>query len=425
MDAATTGGDRSYCSNDACTRSLRAEAVAETSGSVAAQAAELCRRAHGHSAAASFHKFVLFSVKGSVQGMDSEYVLRAMQLDEVCGWRPSCDACGEGGSECTWCGRFGGYCDTLTTAAAEYNLCQQAAWCADPSPCASAQSCESCGQLSNCGWCGNAGAKGICTEGVATGPTLGVCDAWLYGPDAHCDRQCTIHEQAPAASTRCDACAQEPACGYCHSPFHGGCVPGNTSMAEDGSCPTDNTQWVHHHSECYRVTGKLPEDVEPIVVGQQQNITLSLSEDGACYLGACAFAVLAVPLRAGRVANLRASLAVSPSDAHVAAYMSHRHVPSVAHHDAAAMPQRELPLLYPPLGASEAGYSLAAGFCQEVDADMVFVLLMLEEDSAASAVVIRLRMDEEDSGVVLEPADGARGELPDQQVRVLCVVCGV
>jgi hypothetical protein len=91
---------------------------------------------------------------------------------------------------------------------------------------------------------------------------------------------------------------------------------------------------------------------------------LSLSEDGACYLGACAFAVLAVPLRAGRVANLRASLAVSPSHANVAAYVSHRHVPTADDHDAAAMPQRQLPLLDPPLGEGEAGYSLAAGFCQ-------------------------------------------------------------
>ena len=58
---------------------------------------------------------------------------------------------------------------------------------------------------------------------------------------------------------------------------------------------------------------------------------------------------------------------------------------------------------------------------QEVDADMVFVLLMLEEDSAPSEVHVRLRMDEEDSGIVVEPADRARGKLPDQQVCVVCM----
>ena len=137
--------------------------------------------------------------------------MRAMELDGTCGWRPGCDACASGGRECTWCGRFGGYCDTLLTAAADYNLCQQAAWCADPSPCAAAASCESCGALPNCGWCGNAEEKGVCTEGVAAGPTLGVCDDWLYGPEAACDRQCTIHEEAAAALSRCDACAQASA----------------------------------------------------------------------------------------------------------------------------------------------------------------------------------------------------------------------
>jgi hypothetical protein len=54
-----------------------------------------------------------------------------------------------------------------------------------------------------------------------------------------------------------------------------------------------------------------------------------------------------------------------------------------------------------------------------VDAESVFVLLMLQQDSAASEVHVRLRVDEEDSGIVVEPADGARGELPDQQVCVL------
>jgi hypothetical protein len=59
-----------------------------------------------------------------------------------------------------------------------------------------------------------------------------------------------------------------------------------------------------------------------------------------------------------------------------------------------------------------------------VDAELVFVLLMLQEDSAASEVHVRLRVDEEDSGIVVEPVDGARGELPDQQVGVCSVCCG-
>ena len=233
---------------------------------------------------------------------------------------------------------------------------------------------------------------------------------------------------------------QEPACGYCHSSLgmRGGCLPGNATAAGDGSCPSDNMQWVHHDDECYRVTGKLPEDVEvrrsglmrfgvappsavgmkrgaarlglgwvwkqtrqdwsskcllggttrplaacgaatlccspppplslpfqqPVVVGEQHNVTLSLSEDGTCYLGSCAFSVLAVQLHAGRVVNLAASLAVWPAHAGVTAFLSHRHVPTREMHDGAAMRMDKLPLLDPPLGDHEAGYTLAAGVCQ-------------------------------------------------------------
>jgi len=73
--------------------------------------------------------------------------------------------------------------------------------------CALAQSCGKCTAIMNnttapiCGWCPSTWA---CLPGLATGPTQGHCDNWIYGPNCP---DCVVQSS-------CISCAKVPNCGW-------------------------------------------------------------------------------------------------------------------------------------------------------------------------------------------------------------------
>eukprot|EP00959_Pyramimonas_sp_CCMP1952_P376721 7890292-Pyramimonas_sp.AAC.2 len=68
------------------------------------------------------------------------------------------------------------------------------------------------------------------------------------------------------------------------------------------------TAWTVDDADCHRVRGQLPTDVPATPLGEETEVGLTLSRTGDCFLGACSFAVLAVPLEAGAPRNIKAQV---------------------------------------------------------------------------------------------------------------------
>lgn len=123
-------------------------------------------------------------------------------------------------------------------------------------------------------------------------------------------RRCAVHDGAKESG--CDACTQEPDCGFCYNFNSGLCLPGNTTSSEDGSCPGGKGSWTFEGDVC-----EAPEEEAAIALalGEQTYQKMKIGENLLCAVGPCMETAFKVALVNAQVLNIQATLAVLPQDA--------------------------------------------------------------------------------------------------------------
>lgn len=254
-------------------------------------------------------------------GRTSEYRMVAWGLDNDCGWRPSCQACSNAASMCSWCNTGGthGFCgakDIADISGFPQSTCRNS-YCPIADLCSGRSSCGDCTQIYGCGWCANAEHGGVCmsdTGSSSLGPPAGTCDAWLTNPNSDCAAACAVHD---IAKRPCAACALDAGCGYCQSSVAGGsCSAGTIAGAATGQCPHAGAKWAFGSVSACTTAGA--DDVNrntssavSIFIGGAASVGILNRGNEACAIGACRSAMFVVEVLEEGPYDLLATLEIT------------------------------------------------------------------------------------------------------------------
>lgn len=254
-------------------------------------------------------------------GQTSEYRMVAWGLDNDCGWRPSCQACSDAASLCSWCNTGGthGFCgakDIADISGFPQSTCRNS-YCPIADLCSGRSSCGDCTQTDGCGWCAMAEHGGVCMSDAGSsslGRPTGTCDAWLTGQNSDCAAACAVHD---IANRPCAACALDAGCGYCQSSVAGGsCSAGTIVRAATGQCPRAGATWAFGSESACTIAGA--DDVNgdtssaiSISIGGAASVGILNRDNEACALGACRSAMFAVEVLEAGPYDLLATLEIT------------------------------------------------------------------------------------------------------------------